>query len=60
MELPFNEIDGGKPKISEKTCPNVTLYTRNATWTEQVANPGFRGEKLETDGLSYGTTRVPT
>jgi hypothetical protein len=32
MEDRWNEIDRGKPKYSEKTCPSATLSTTNPTW----------------------------
>jgi hypothetical protein len=32
----------GKPKYSEKTCPNITLSTTNPTWPDLESNPGRR------------------
>jgi hypothetical protein len=40
----------GKPKYSEKTCPNGALSTTNPD-----ANPGSRGWKPAANRLSYGT-----
>jgi hypothetical protein len=46
-------IGHGKPKYSEKTCPRATLSITNPTWLHPVLNPGRRGEKSETNHLSY-------
>jgi hypothetical protein len=46
----------GKPKYSEKTCPNAALSTANHTCCPD-ANPGHRGGKLATNRLSHGTTQ---
>jgi hypothetical protein len=35
----------GKPKYSEKTCPDATLSTTNPTWPDPGLNPGRRGGK---------------
>jgi hypothetical protein len=32
----------GKPKYSEKTCPDATLSTTNPTWPDPGLNPGRR------------------
>jgi hypothetical protein len=32
----------GKPKYSEKTCPDATLSTANPTWPDPGLNPGRR------------------
>jgi hypothetical protein len=40
----------GKPKYSEKTCPDATLSITNPTWL----NPGRRGGKPATNRFSYG------
>jgi hypothetical protein len=29
-----------------KTCPSVTFFTTNFTWTDPGANPGLRGYKF--------------
>jgi hypothetical protein len=52
-----NEDWQGKPKYSEKTCPNATLSTTNLTCCPD-ANPGRRGGKPATTRLSYGTAFV--
>jgi hypothetical protein len=44
----------GKPKCSEKTCPDATLSTTNPTWPDPVANPGRRGWKPANNRFSYG------
>jgi hypothetical protein len=46
----------GKPKYSEKTCPSTALSTTNTTCCPN-SNPGRRGEKPETNRLSYGTAK---
>jgi hypothetical protein len=42
-------------RTRRKTCPSATLSTTNPTWIDQGANPGLRGERLETNRLSHGT-----
>jgi hypothetical protein len=44
----------GKPKYSEKTCPDATLSTTNPTWPDPGLNPGCRGGKQATNRFSYG------
>jgi hypothetical protein len=44
----------GKPKYSEKTCPDATLSTTNPTWPDPGLNPGRRGGKPTTNRFSYG------
>jgi hypothetical protein len=51
----WNEDWQGKPKYSEKTCPNATSSTTNATWLDLGSNPGHRSGKPTTNRLSYGT-----
>jgi hypothetical protein len=48
----------GKPKYSEKTCPSATFSPTNLTWPDPVSNPGHRGWKPATNGLSYGTAEL--
>jgi hypothetical protein len=50
----WNENWLGKPKYSEKTCPDATLSTTNATWPYLNSNLGRRGGKPATNRLSYG------
>jgi hypothetical protein len=50
----WNEDWQGKPKYSEKTCPNVTLSTTNPTCLDPGLNPGRRGGKPATNHLNYG------
>jgi hypothetical protein len=45
----WNEDWQGKPKYSEKTCPNAALSTTNPT----LPDPGSRGGKPATNLLSY-------
>jgi hypothetical protein len=49
----WNENWQGKLKYSEKTCPGATLSTINPTWPDLGSNPGRRGGKPATNGLSY-------
>jgi hypothetical protein len=49
------EIWQGKPKYSEKTCPNVTLSTTNPHMLCRDRNPSRYGGKPATNRLSYGT-----
>jgi hypothetical protein len=44
----------GKPKYSEKICPDATLSTTNSTWSGPGLNPGRRGGKPATNRFSYG------
>jgi hypothetical protein len=48
----------GKPKYSEKTCPNVTFSTINPTWCDLESNPDRRSGKPATNRLSYGTATI--
>ena len=43
---------GGKP------CPNATLSTTNLTRSDLELNPGHRGYRPETNGLSHGSAKV--
>ena len=42
------------------TCSIATLFTTNPTWTGRGKNPGLRGEKLATDRLNHGMTKITT
>jgi hypothetical protein len=44
----------GKPKYSEKSCPDATLSTTNPTWPDPGLNPGRHGGKPATNRFSYG------
>jgi hypothetical protein len=44
----------GKPKYSEKTCPDATLSTTNPTRPDPGLNPARRGGKPATNRFSYG------
>jgi hypothetical protein len=49
----------GKPKNSEKTCPDATLSTTNPTWPDPELNPGRRDGKPATNRFSYGVAIIP-
>jgi hypothetical protein len=53
-EIWWNDDWQGKPKYSEKTCPNATLSTTNRTRLDPGLNPGRRVGKPATNRLSYG------
>jgi hypothetical protein len=55
MEHRWNDINRGKPKDSEKSCPSATLSTTSPTWTALSTNQGLRDEKPATNRMSYGT-----
>jgi hypothetical protein len=46
---------GENRSTGRKTSPCATLSTANPTWTDLVLNPGVRGERPATSGLSRGT-----
>jgi hypothetical protein len=48
----------GKPKYSEKTCPDATLSTTIPTWPDPGLNPGRCGGKPATNRFSYGAAIV--
>jgi hypothetical protein len=49
----------GKPKYSEKTCPNDTLSTTNSTWLDPGSKLGLRGGgEPTTNRLSYSTAYI--
>jgi hypothetical protein len=52
--ISWNEDWQGKPKYSEKTCPNATLSTTNPIWPDRSSNPGRHGGKPATNRLSHG------
>jgi hypothetical protein len=56
----WNENWQGKPKHSEKTCPNATLFTTNPAWPDPGSNPGRRGGKPATNRLSCGMAQNDT
>jgi hypothetical protein len=45
MEQWQNDIDREKLKDLERTCPSVTLFTTNPTWTDLGMNPGLPSDK---------------
>jgi hypothetical protein len=58
MEHWWNNIGMGKPKYSEKTCPENTFSTTNRAGPDLELNPVLRGDKPAADHLSYGTTLI--
>jgi hypothetical protein len=50
----WNEDWQGKPKCSEKTCPNATFFTTNPTWPDTDSNPDRCGGNPATNRFSYG------
>jgi hypothetical protein len=48
-------LKGEYPRTRKKICPSATLSITNSTWTEPGANPGVRGQRQATNGLSHGT-----
>jgi hypothetical protein len=55
MAQQWNDTDRGNQRILRKIYPGATLSTRNPTWTGLSGKPGLRGEKPETNRLSYCT-----
>jgi hypothetical protein len=51
-----NDIDR-EIRRTRKNSPSAILSTTNPTCIEPVANPGRRGERPMTNGLSYGTDK---
>jgi hypothetical protein len=49
------KLIGENRSTLRKTCPTATLSTTNPTWTDSGSNPGLRGERPATNGLSHGT-----
>ena len=52
------KLTGENRKTREKSCPSATLSKTNPTWTDPGSNPGIRGERSATNGLSIGTARA--
>jgi hypothetical protein len=44
----------GETKVLGESLPNTILSTTNPTWPDPGSNPDRRGEKPETNRLSYG------
>jgi hypothetical protein len=53
----WNDTDRGKPKDSVKNPPQCHFFNPKSHGTDLVTNQDRRGKKLETNRLSYGTTR---
>jgi hypothetical protein len=49
------KLTGENRSTRGKTCPSATLSATNPTWTDPGSNPGLRGERPATNGLSRGT-----
>jgi hypothetical protein len=52
-EPQWNDIDRGKPKNLEKTCPSATVSTTNPTWADLDVNTGLHGEMPATNHQSH-------
>jgi hypothetical protein len=50
----------GKPKYSEKTCPNANLFTINPTWCGLGSNSGIRSGKPATNCLGHDSAELMT
>jgi hypothetical protein len=55
MEQWRNDIFAGETEVLGENLPSATLSTTNPTWIDPGANPGLRGERPVTNGLSHGT-----
>jgi hypothetical protein len=53
-----DDTDKGNGRTRRKPCLSATLSTTNPTWTDQVANPGLRGERPATNRLSHATAPI--
>jgi hypothetical protein len=53
---PWNDINSGKPKNSEKDLSQCHFVHHKSHLLDLGANPGCRGEKPATNCLSHGTT----
>jgi hypothetical protein len=51
-------LTGENRSTQRKTCPSVTLFNTNPTWTDPGLNPGLRGERSATDRLNHGTANI--
>jgi hypothetical protein len=61
MEAPAEWNWQGKTEVlGKKTCPSDILFTTNPIWKDPASNTSLRGERLATNGLSYGQTPVRT
>jgi hypothetical protein len=45
-------------RILRKTCPSVTLSTKNPSWIDPGVNPGLHSERPVTKYLSHGTAHL--
>jgi hypothetical protein len=54
----MNGFGRGKPKYSEKTCPDATLPTTNPTCQTRARTPGRRRGKPATNRFSYGAATL--
>jgi hypothetical protein len=52
------KVTGESRSTLGKTYPSATLSTTNSIWTDPGSNPGLRGERPATNGLSHGTAYV--
>jgi hypothetical protein len=49
------KLTGENRSTREKTCPSVTLFTTNPTWTDPGSNPGLCDERPAANRLTHGT-----
>jgi hypothetical protein len=45
-------------KVRVKACASATSSTTNPTWTDPVANTGFRSERLANNHLNNGSALI--
>jgi hypothetical protein len=45
----------GETELLGENLPQFNLFTANPTWQDLGSNPGHRGGKPATNGLSHGT-----
>jgi hypothetical protein len=51
-------LTGENRSTRRKTCPSVTLYTKNPTSTDLGSKTGLCGDRLATNHFSYGTSEA--
>jgi hypothetical protein len=52
------KLTGETRSTRGKTCPSATLSTTNPIWTDLGLNPGLRGDRPATNGLSHGAAHL--
>jgi hypothetical protein len=53
MEPDRMTVNSESRRTRRKTCPSATLSTADLTWSNPVANPGFRGNRPATNHLNH-------